>query len=117
AVIVADPGPTALTRPLPATTVATDPLPELQAMPGVEVTSRELPSLKIPTDRNCTFVRFPIFRTGRTISFDSELSSTFAVVVSLTEPELALILAEPRPNPVTRPAELTRAIVGFDVVQ
>src|SRR6266567_3692887 len=115
--MVAEPGPVALASPLLATMVATEESDELHVIPGVLVASRELPSLKIATARIWELVLSPILSTGTTLTFEIELASTVAVVVSLAAPVLAVMSALPRPRPVMRPAEVTRAMAGLDETQ
>src|SRR5882724_7277611 len=89
--MLADPGPVADTSPVLASTAATARFDEFHWMPGVPVTSNELPSLNVASARICALVFFAIFDTGRTVIFDTVLASTVAVVVSLTPPTLAVI--------------------------
>ncbi len=79
--------------------------------------SSELPSLKIATARIWELVLSAILSTGTTLTFEIELASTVAVLVSLAAPILAVMSALPRPRPVTRPVEVTRAIAGLEEIQ
>ena len=114
---MAEPGPVALASPLLATMVATEESDELHVIPGALVASSELPSLKIATARIWELVLSAILSTGTTLTFEIELASTVAVVVSLAAPMLEVMSALPRPTPVKRPVEVTRAIAGFEEIQ
>src|SRR3989442_12031437 len=98
-------GPVALASPLSATMVATEESEELHVIPGVLVASSELPSLKIATARIWELVLSAILSTGTTLTFEIELASTVAVVVSLAAPILAVMSPFPNPGPFPKPIE------------
>ena len=80
---VVEPAPTALNRPAPGTTLATEESDELHTIPGIAVTSSELPSLKTAKARICKPVLTAIFGAETTFTCRTELASTLAAAASL----------------------------------
>jgi hypothetical protein len=69
----------------------------------------------VPIAWNCRLVRGAIFLfTGRTVMKDRTAGSTFMVVLPVTEPEVAEIVAEPKPTAVASPPAAIDATLTSD---
>ena len=73
----------------------------------VPVRSCMLPSVNVPVAVNCCFVPSAIDGSGGVTAMDASAAAvTVNVVVPVTEPEVAVILAEPLLKLVAKPGEL-----------
>ena len=72
-------------------------------------------SLKVPVAVNCLVVPTAILELAGVSAIEARVAPvTVRVAVPVTEPDFALIVDEPTPTPLARPAELMVAMDGAD---
>ncbi len=109
---------------VPVARLLTEPKLFMVAVAGLEepqrtegVRSCVLLSLKVPVAVNCFVVPTAMLEFAGVTAIDTKAALlTLSDAVPVTEPEIALIVADPVPTEVARPEELTVAVPGTDDV-
>ena len=109
---------------VPVARLPTEPRLFMVAVTGLEepqrtdsVRSSVLLSLKVPVAVNCFVVPTAMLEFAGVTAIDTNVALfTFSEAVPVTEPEIALIVADPVPTDVARPEALTVAVPGTDDV-
>jgi hypothetical protein len=74
-------------------------------------------SLKVPVAVNCLVVPTAMLEPAGVTAIETRVAPvTVRVAVPVTEPDFALMVEEPTPTPLARPAELMVAMAGADEV-